>query len=134
MTTNAKLYEVLYVSTLAPEAPLSVIADIAKKSRPANQRLDVTGLLLFDGMRFGQQLEGNHKAVLALIEHIQQDPRHCKVEILHHGPLVERRFRSFGTGYTTLDDDDVLGRLEQLDGQAAMDAFLALRDSADLDY
>lgn len=133
MTTNAELYEVLYVSTLAPDAPLSVIADIAKKSRPANQQLDVTGLLLFDGMRFGQQLEGKQRDVLAKLERIQQDPRHGNVEILHHGPLAERRFRRFSMGYTAVDEGDDLGQLEQLDGRAAMAAFMAMQARADLD-
>ena len=132
-TAQYKLYEVLYVSTLAPDAPLSVIAAIARKARPANKQRNITGLLIFDGMRFSQLLEGQQKEVLALTERIRQDPRHGNFEVLHHGQLAQRRFRSFGTGYTMLDDDDVLGRLEQLDGQAAIDAFMALQASVDLD-
>ena len=77
-------------------------------------------------------LEGSHRDVLAKLKRIERDPRHGKVEVLHHGPLVERRFSRFSTGYPQLDDDDVLGRIETLYGQTAMDAFLGLIETADL--
>ena len=48
--TSTSLYEILYVSTLAPEAPLSVVGDIAAKARQANAERGITGLLIFDGM------------------------------------------------------------------------------------
>lgn len=126
------MYEVLYVSTMAPNAPLSVIADIAKKSRLANIRRDITGLLIFDGMRFSQQLEGKQADVLDLLERILHDPRHVNIEVVHHAPLAERRFGGFHLGYTAVDDGDELGWLEKLDGQVALDAFLALQARADL--
>ncbi|MEO6016085.1 MAG: BLUF domain-containing protein, partial [Polaromonas sp.] len=85
--TNARLYEALYVSTLAPGTPLNAVADIAVKARVANETRQLTGLLIFDGMRFCQQLEGSPKEVLKLLDRICQDPRHTQVEILHHGPL-----------------------------------------------
>lgn len=127
------LHEVLYLSTLAPGAPLKTVADIAARARPANAAADITGLLVFDGMQFCQHIEGPRKAVLALTERICQDPRHVDVDILHHGPLAQRRFRRFSMGYTTLDDDDALGRLEALTGQDAITAFQALLSTLDLD-
>jgi hypothetical protein len=133
MNKTARLYEVLYVSTLAPDAPISVVAAIAGKARPANQERDITGLLIFDGMRFCQQLEGGQKGVLALLERIRHDARHINVEILHHGPLAERRFKHFSLGYTSADNDDALEQLERLDGQLAVDAFVALLPTVDWD-
>jgi hypothetical protein len=133
MKKPIRLHEILYVSVIAPDAPLSIIADIAAKSRSANQKLDITGLLIFDGMRFCQQLEGNRKEVLTLTERIRQDPRHTNVEIIHHGPLAERRFRRFSLGYTSMEDVDVLAHMENLDGQAALEAFLGLLPALDLD-
>ncbi len=130
---STTLYEILYVSTLAPEAPLSVVGDIAAKARLANTERGITGLLVFDGMRFCQQLEGGQKQVLALLERIRQDTRHINMQILHHGELALRRFRNFSLGYCMVEDDDVLGRMEQLDGQAALDAFTGLLAKLDLD-
>lgn len=123
MKIVAALYEVLYVSTLAPEQPLSVVAEIAGRARQVNGELDITGLLIFDGQRFCQQLEGPKKVVLKLIERIRNDPRHVSVEVLHHGPLAGRRFQNFSLAFSTVEDVDALARLERLDGDAALAAF-----------
>lgn len=123
MQIRPALYEVLYVSTLAPDQPLSVVAEIAARARLVNADLDITGLLVFDGQRFCQQLEGPQKAVLKLIERIRNDPRHVNVEIVHNGPLAGRRFQQFSLAFSTLEDVDALARMELLDGQAAVAAF-----------
>jgi len=65
---TADLHEVIYVSTLAPDAPTSVIADIVGKARLHNPWLSITGLLIFDGMRFCEQMEGSQKDVLAQLK------------------------------------------------------------------
>ena len=133
MENTANLHEVLYVSRLATDAPIRVVADIAARSRIANQSLDITGLLVFDGMHFCQQFEGGAIEVAALMDRIRQDPRHTHVELLHHGPLAERRFRRWSLAYTSVEDVDAVERLKQLRGQAAVDAFLALLPGLDLE-
>ena len=127
------LHEVLYVSTLSPDSPVTVVSQIAAKARTANEAAGVTGLLVFDGMRFCQQIEGPRKQVLGLIERIRQDPRHVNVEILHHAPLAKRRFRRFSLGYVTVDDVEVLACIEEAGPERAMAQFLALLPSVDLD-
>lgn len=124
---SSALYEALYVSTLAERQPVAVVAEIAGHARVHNARRGITGLLIFDGMRFCQQLEGTQKEVLKLTERIRDDTRHTRVEVLHHGPLAERRFRQFSLAFTPVEDTEVLARLELLDGEAAMAAFEALR-------
>ncbi|MDO8371044.1 MAG: BLUF domain-containing protein [Polaromonas sp.] len=133
MNKVSELHEVLYLSTLAPGAPLKVIADIASRARKANEAAGITGLLVFDGMQFCQHIEGPRKAVLALTERIRQDPRHVDVDILYHGPLAQRRFRHFGLAYTAVEDVDVLVRLRDVGAEAALTQFLALVSTLDLD-
>lgn len=126
MKTATKFYEILYVSTMAPDAPLSVVGDIATHARIANAARDITGVLVFDGVRFCQQIEGKQKDVLALMERTYQDTRHVNIEVFHHGPLVERRFSHFSVAFADVEEVTVLEQLEQLDGQAGVDAFTAL--------
>lgn len=133
MYTDHPLHEMLYVSTMAPAAPISIVADIAPKARVANHASEITGLLIFDGMRFCQQIEGRPGEVLALMDRIGNDPRHTDIEIIHQGPLAERRFRRFGLGYVSVDEIDVLEWLAHLNGKAAIDAFMALLPDLDLD-
>jgi len=133
MNKVSELHEVLYLSTLAPGAPLKVISDIAAKARKANEAAGITGLLVFDGMQFCQHIEGPRKTVLALTERIRQDPRHVDVDILYHGPLAQRRFRHFGLAYTAVEDVDMLARLRNVGAEAALAQFLALVSTLDLD-
>ena len=128
---NMELYEAIYVSTLAPGRPISSVADIVRKARIANLRQEITGLLIFDGMRFCQQLEGMKKQVLGLMEKIRLDPRHINVKIVHHGELANRRFNGFRLGYTSAVDPELLERLENLQGLAAVSAFVALLSQVD---
>lgn len=130
-STNAQLHEAIYVSTIAPAMAIRSVADIAGKARIANSIKGITGLLIFDGMRYCQQLEGPQEQVLSLLEKIRHDPRHINVQVIHCGALARRRFNSFSLGYTTVEDPELLERLEKLDGQAAADAFMALLSQVD---
>jgi len=120
------LYEVLYVSTLSVDQPLSAIATIAGQARIHNRAQGITGLLVFDGSRFCQQLEGPEDAVRALMQRIRDDPRHIYVEVLHDAPLAQRRFQNFSLAFSTLEDEHALEKLESLRGLAAVQAFSAL--------
>ena len=132
MITTSVLYEILYVSTIAANAPIRVVAEIAVKARSTNQRLGITGLLVFDGMHFCQQLEGSEEDVAALMDKIREDSRHTAIHILHQGRLDKRRFRRFSLGFTSVEDIELLERLQRLHGQAAVDAFMTLLSSLDL--
>ena len=132
-TSPPDLQEIIYVSTLADDAPIRVVAQIAMKARTINQQANLTGLLVFDGQHFCQQLEGCAREVAAAMARIQGEPRHRDVEVLHHGPLCERRFRRFSLGYTSGEDVELLERLQRLKGPAAVDAFVALLAGLDLD-
>lgn len=132
MTVLHQLYEVLYISTLDNAVPFSEVAAITRHARTANQERQITGLLVFDGHRFCQQIEGQKKAVLALIEKIKQDARHNQVEVLHHGDIDQRRFHAFSMGYSVVEDVDTLAAIEQQYGQEAMASFMALAAKVEL--
>ncbi len=133
MNKVAPLHEVLYISTLSPESNVKVVAQIAAQSRPANEAAGITGLLVFDGMRFCHQIEGPRDEVLGLVQRIRQDTRHTDMEILHQGPLPASRFRRFGLGYCAVEDEELLPRLRQAGPEQAMAQFLEMVPSLDLD-
>ena len=130
---SADLHEIIYVSTLADDAPVRVVAHIAMQSRSHNQQSDITGLLVFDGLNFCQQLEGCLQELAVVMARIEGDPRHCNVEVLHQGPLDQRRFKRFSLGYTSVEDIELLERLKRLKGQAAVEGFVALLSGLDMD-
>jgi len=126
MKTASKTYEIFYVSSMAVDAPLAIVGAVAAHARIANAAGDITGVLIFDGVRFCQQIEGKQRDVLALMERIYQDTRHFNIEVFHHGPVAERRFNHFSMAFANVEEVGALERLEQLNGQQGIDAFMAL--------
>ncbi len=126
--TASSLYQLLYVSTLRAEVPLTVVAEIAHRARVANAELGITALLVFDGVHFCQLLEGDRRRVLSLADRIFEDARHQSVEVLHHGAIEKRRFDGFHLAFTTGEDDMSLASLVDLDGDEAVSAFAVLRE------
>lgn len=47
------LHELLHVSLMAPDLPLNAVSKIARYARMSNACADITGLLVFDGEKFG---------------------------------------------------------------------------------
>ena len=123
MTSTTEMYELLYVSTIAPAAPVSVVSAIAITSRVANALHCITGMLIFDGIRFCQYLEGGKDELKALFERISGDSRHAAVTLIHVGPLKERRFKKFSLAFASGDDIEALSRLQALKGPSGVSAF-----------
>ena len=66
MRTAPELYELLYVSSIAPESEVNIVGQIAREARAKNARQGITGLLVFDGERFCQHLEGSSAPIKQL--------------------------------------------------------------------
>lgn len=130
---SADLYCMLYHSQLAPNAPVSCISEIIKTARAFNAAHGVTGILVFDGQRFLQHLEGPEQILTDLIVRIAQDPRHIDFTLQHHGASVgPRRFPNWSMAYADIDGGDPLADGHQLTGQAAMTHFNDLVPSLDI--
>lgn len=131
MTSAPGLFELLYVSTLAPDEDPGVVAAIAAHARLANERLQVTGLLVYDGHRFAQHLEGSAEAVMALYARIAADTRHIAMTVCHQGACEHRRHPQFSMGFADIKDVNVLQQLEGLSGPAALNAFAGICKNVD---
>lgn len=66
------------------------LAAIHETARHLNALDGISGLLLFDGSRFLQIVEGAEDAVDNLVERLRMDPRHSAFEVRDER-LVERR-------------------------------------------
>lgn len=66
------------------------LAQIHQSARHLNALDGISGLLLFDGSRFLQIVEGAEDAVDNLVERLRMDPRHSAFEVRDER-LVERR-------------------------------------------
>ena len=130
-----EFHEIRYCSLLAPDQPTEVVGQIVTRARVRNATEGITGLLVFDGMRFCQHFEGPRRQVLHLLDRLEADPRHSEIRVVYEGRLAERRYRQFEMGLAQTPDDEEgedIAILQQLDGAEALAHFLALRPRFDI--
>ncbi len=104
------IYRLVYYSrnTIVGDAAAlaTAITSILAKSQVNNQRVGVTGALMFNSGCFAQVLEGSRSAVEEVFERIQQDERHGEVSLLAFDPTPARAFENWSMGFVGASVDD----------------------------
>jgi hypothetical protein len=85
-----RLKTLTYTSRARLDLDDDEIGDIHQTARHLNALDGITGLLLFDGARFLQIVEGAEGAIDNLVERLRMDPRHSALEIRDER-FVDRR-------------------------------------------
>lgn len=106
------LHQLIYSSRSTDQFDVDKIDHFLGNIRAENQRLDVTGMLLFDGHSFLQVLEGDKETVSALYATILKDPRHQAVTHLFDSPVAKRHFPDWTMGFSQV----VPGQFDHLTG------------------
>ncbi len=90
--------QLLYISTVSPsqQVDLKSILSAARRNNRAN---NITGLLMFNGKRFLQVLEGPQDAIKATYERITRDTRHRGQVLLARRAIEHREFGDWSMGY-----------------------------------
>ena len=127
------LFCFLYHSKIAPDVGVSCVAEIVKTARSFNKEHQITGMLVFDGQRFCQYIEGPRQDLQALIDRIEVDARHHQFEPKHHAPLNGKRmFSNWSMAYVLVDDAEPLDDLERVVGPAAIEILESLIPMLDI--
>ncbi len=71
------------------------LAAIHETARHLNALDGISGLLLFDGSRFLQIVEGSEDAIDNLVERLRMDPRHSAFEVRDERPVERRSFEGW---------------------------------------
>jgi len=95
------LVRLLYASR-ALDTSAEAIDTILSQSRQSNPTCSITGILCYGGGIFLQAIEGGRMAVSELYGHIQKDPRHKDVVLLHYEEISERRFGGWTMGLVNM--------------------------------
>lgn len=95
------LVRLLYASRAVDTSP-DAIESILLQSRQHNPVTGITGILCYGGGIFLQAIEGGRQPVSDLFGHIQKDPRHKDVALLHYEEISERRFGGWTMGQVNL--------------------------------
>lgn len=86
------MYHLVYISSARPGLGRAQIRSLLDKSRRKNAMLGITGLMLYHEGKILQVLEGEERAVRALYEIIQADPRHSGCTVLLEEPTPSRQY------------------------------------------
>jgi hypothetical protein len=87
-----RLRQVVYLSRASATCDDEQVYELSRASRERNQAYDVTGLLLYDGSRFIQAIEGPHDAIEETMDRITKDDRHTSIEIATDRVIEHRQF------------------------------------------
>lgn len=104
MTNPLQSY--MYTSKLTDISNVACVTEIIKKSRINNERLNLKGLMLFDGVNFCQYIEGPPENIEHISEKICADSRHTDI-VLHYKnetPADTAPYKNWSIGFVTLDN------------------------------
>jgi hypothetical protein len=87
-----QLRSLAYTSRARLDLDEADLRDIHQASRHLNALDGITGLLLFDGTRFMQIIEGAYEAIDNLVERLRRDDRHTAFEIRDDRVIEARAF------------------------------------------
>lgn len=86
------MYQLTYISTMSAGLSQEDFEQILLTSRRNNKRDSLTGLLICDGRRFLQALEGHKSLVDATFTRIKADTRHRATLVLSQREIMCREF------------------------------------------
>jgi hypothetical protein len=108
------MFRLVYVSSAIAPFSQTELLDLLAKARAKNQRLDVTGMLLYKDGNFMQVLEGEETVVRELFACIERDPRHFGTIVLLEEIVLEeedsheqRAFPDWSMGFRSFADPDI---------------------------
>jgi EAL domain-containing protein (putative c-di-GMP-specific phosphodiesterase class I) len=101
------LIHLIYTSTATQAFTDNDILELLEKARENNQRLEITGMLLYTDGSFFQVLEGDRAVVDALFQHIAKDERHTAVTTIIRETIARRSFGDWTMGNTAISVQEV---------------------------
>lgn len=86
------LLRIVYRSTATGAFFDTQLEELARAAQANNRRNNVTGVLVYTGVKFVQVLEGEADIVDATFQRIGQDSRHSGIQMMFRGAIEERMF------------------------------------------
>jgi len=86
------LYRIVYLSRATRTFDDAELNALAAWSAERNAVASVTGLLLYDGSRFLQAIEGPEAQVTGTMDRIARDKRHDSLTYIQDDPVRDRQF------------------------------------------
>jgi hypothetical protein len=126
------MHLIVYASRAVHSFKHKDLTELRAFSASVNRVTGVTGLLVYDGSRFLQALEGDYAAVNATMNRIKMDPRHDRIVLTEDRETTARQFASWSTEYRDPDEplhgsaflDRVKAKVVDVEDDATKAAFI----------
>jgi Sensors of blue-light using FAD len=102
LVVERDVYQVIYASAAAVPFTEGALSTLLLRARANNERLGVTGLLLFHEGSFLQVLEGDQAALESLFSTISGDKRHDHIVKLLAREVADRQFAGWNMGFVSM--------------------------------
>jgi hypothetical protein len=128
-----KIAQLIYSSVLSPSTKISEVSAIIRNSRARNFSSGITGVLLFDGQRFCQCIEGQTDQVSQLSENIKKDKRNIDFKVIYLNTAEDtRKFSNWRAGYPMENTLSVMSDVIDAPQDKVLDVFMRMTNSFDL--
>jgi Sensors of blue-light using FAD len=107
LADDTLLTSLTYTSAATRLLSVAELVELIEQIRVKNERLGVTGLLLYSGGNVIQTLEGTSYAVDAVFDAIQADPRHGEIHVVERRSVEERAFATWSMGFRNVSAREV---------------------------
>ncbi|MGB3721881.1 MAG: BLUF domain-containing protein [Pacificimonas sp.] len=98
--------QIIYISTARALQSAADLDLLLAKSRMRNEALGLTGLLLYNGVRYLQVLEGRDDIVGDRFDHIASDSRHRSIVMLSDRQIGAREFGHWTMAFSRPESKD----------------------------
>lgn len=100
------MYFIVYASSATTLFSKDELLRLLATSRKNNERLGITGMLLYKDGNFMQVLEGEEQTVRTLHNKIKNDPRHRGMLTILQGESNQREYPEWSMGFRDLGSID----------------------------
>jgi hypothetical protein len=97
------MINLIYASSAVKPLTEEDLLELLIKARSNNNKLGVTGMLLYKSGNFLQVLEGEESVVQPLFDKIAEDTRHHQVTLIAKRPVSERHFAGWSMAFSNLN-------------------------------
>lgn len=99
-------HQLIYASRATQPMSDDDLVALLQQCRSNNAALDVTGMLLYDGGKFIQVLEGDSDTISNLFRRIKEDERNADLVMIDNSAIDQRTFGAWSMGFRRVDAND----------------------------
>jgi hypothetical protein len=106
------MIHIIYASVATEGFTSAQLTELLQKARVENERLQLTGMLLYSDGNFFQVLEGEPDSVDGMYKKLHLDKRHHQLTMVVREPIAKRYFADWSMGFSSVTPEE----LSEVDG------------------